>query len=126
MSLEFVLATHNAHKVREFQRIIGERMPQAVVLPYDGPEPIEEGVTSAENGFIKARTAGQHTGRIALADDSGLTVDVLGGAPGIFSARWAGSSAGDEANVRLLLDQLSDTRRPPRGAEFPCPLAPRV
>ncbi len=123
MTLEFVLASHNAHKVREFQRIIGERMPQAVVLPYDGPEPVEEGVTFAENAFIKARTAAAHTGRIALADDSGITVDVLGGAPGIFSARWAGSAAGDEANVRLLLDQLSDIRRPHRGAEFHCTIA---
>ena len=118
-----MLASHNAHKVREFQRIIGERMPQAVVLPYDGPEPVEEGVTFAENAFIKARTAAAHTGRIALADDSGITVDVLGGAPGIFSARWAGSAAGDEANVRLLLDQLSDIRRPHRGAEFHCTIA---
>ena len=55
MSLEFVLATHNAKKVREFQRIIGERMPQAVVLPYDGPEPGEAGVTFEENALIKAR-----------------------------------------------------------------------
>lgn len=123
MSLEFVLASHNAHKLREFQRIIGERMPQAVVLPYDGPEPVEEGVTFAENAFIKARAAAEHSGRVALADDSGLVVDVMGAAPGIFSARWAGSNAGDEANVRLLLDQLSDIRRPDRGAEFRCTIA---
>ena len=123
MSLEFVLATHNAKKVREFQRIIGERMPQAVVLPYDGPEPVEDGLTFADNAVIKARTAAEHTGRIALADDSGIMVDVLGGAPGIFSARWAGEAAGDEANVRLLLGQLGDVRRPHRGAEFHCTIA---
>jgi XTP/dITP diphosphohydrolase len=123
MSLEFVLATHNAKKVREFQRIIGERMPQATVLPYDGPEPVENGLTFAENALIKARTAAQHTGRIALADDSGIMVDVLSGAPGIFSARWAGDAAGDEANVRLLLGQLADVRRPNRGAEFHCTIA---
>jgi XTP/dITP diphosphohydrolase len=123
MSLEFVLASHNAKKVREFRRIIGERMPHANVLPYDGPEPVESGVSFAENAFIKARTAARHTGRIALADDSGIIVDVLGAAPGIFSARWAGASAGDEANVRLLLDQLSDIRRPHRGAEFHCTIA---
>ncbi len=123
MSLEFVLASHNAKKVREFQRIIGDRMPQASVLAYDGPEPVEEGLTFAENAFIKARTAAAHTGRIALADDSGIVVDVMGGAPGIFSARWAGSSAGDEANVRLLLDQVADIRRPHRGAEFRCTIA---
>ncbi|MDR6907828.1 XTP/dITP diphosphohydrolase [Agromyces sp. 3263] len=123
MSLEFVLATHNAKKVREFQRIIGERMPQAVVLPYDGPSPVEDGLTFADNAFIKARTAAAHTGRIALADDSGIMVDVLGGAPGIFSARWAGEAAGDEANVQLLLGQLADVRRPNRGAEFHCTIA---
>lgn len=123
MSLEFVLASHNAHKVAEFQRIIGERMPHAVVLPYDGPEPVESGLTFAENAFIKARTAAVHTGHIALADDSGIVVDVMGGAPGIFSARWAGSGAGDEANRHLLLGQVADIRRPHRGAEFRCTIA---
>ena len=123
MSLEFVLASHNAHKVAEFGRIIGERMPQASVLEYDGPEPVEEGLTFAENAFIKTRTAAAHTGRIALADDSGIVVDVMGGAPGIFSARWAGSDAGDEANARLLLAQVADIRRPHRGAEFRCTIA---
>lgn len=123
MSLEFVLATHNAKKLREYQRIIGERMPQAVVLPYDGPEPVEDGVTFEENALIKARAAAAHTGRIALADDSGIIVDVLGAAPGILSSRWAGQGAGDEENVRLLLDQLGDIRRPNRGAEFRCTIA---
>jgi XTP/dITP diphosphohydrolase len=123
MSIEFVLATHNPKKVREFQRIIGERMPHAVVLAYDGPEPVEDGVTFEENALIKARTAAAHTGRIALADDSGIVVDVLGAAPGILSSRWAGQGAGDEANVRLLLDQLGDIRRPNRGAEFRCTIA---
>jgi len=123
MTLELMLASHNAHKVAEFQRIIGERMPQAVVLPYDGPEPVEDGLTFAENAFIKARAAARHADRIALADDSGLMVDVLGGAPGIFSSRWAGQSADDQTNVRLLLDQVSDIRRPHRGAEFHCTIA---
>lgn len=123
MSLEFVLATHNAKKVREYQRIIGERMPQAVVLPYDGPEPVEDGVTFEENALIKARAAAAHTGHIALADDSGIIVDVLGAAPGILSSRWAGRGASDEENVRLLLDQLGDIRRPNRGAEFRCTIA---
>jgi len=123
MSLEFVLASHNPHKVREFQRIIGERMPQAVVLPYDGPEPVEDGLTFEANALIKARTAAEHSGRIALADDSGIVADVLGAAPGVFSSRWAGHAADDEANVRLLLDQLADIRRPNRGAEFRCTIA---
>lgn len=123
MNLEFVLASHNAKKVREFQRIIGERMPQAVVHEYDGPEPVEDGVSFAENALVKARRAAEHSGRVALADDSGIVVDVLGAAPGILSARWAGHAAGDEANVRLLLDQLSDISRPHRGAEFRCTIA---
>lgn len=123
MSLEFVLATHNAKKVREFQRIVGERMPGVAVHPYDGPQPVEDGLTFAENALIKARAAAGHTGRVALADDSGICVDVLNGMPGIFSARWAGLSAGDEANFRLLLAQVSDIRRPRRGAEFRCAIA---
>ena len=123
MTLDLVLATHNAKKVREFQRIIGERMPQAVVHPYDGPEPVEDGLSFADNALIKARAAAAHTGRIALADDSGLVVDVLGAAPGIFSSRWAGQPTSDQANVRLLLDQLSDIRRPNRGASFHCTIA---
>ncbi|MRG60624.1 RdgB/HAM1 family non-canonical purine NTP pyrophosphatase [Agromyces sp. CFH 90414] len=123
MALEVVLATHNAHKVAEFQRILGERMPGITVLPYDGPSPVEDGTSFAENALIKARAAAAHTGRISLADDSGICVDVLGGAPGIFSARWAGSLASDEANVRLLLDQLADVKRPDRGASFHCTIA---
>ncbi|HEY6800533.1 MAG TPA: RdgB/HAM1 family non-canonical purine NTP pyrophosphatase [Agromyces sp.] len=123
MNLEFVLATHNPKKVREFQRIIGARMPGAVVHPYDGLQPVEDGLTFADNALIKARAAAAHTGRIALADDSGLCVDVLNGMPGIFSSRWAGISADDVANFRLVLSQISDIRRPHRGAEFRCTIA---
>ncbi|MDR5698989.1 RdgB/HAM1 family non-canonical purine NTP pyrophosphatase [Agromyces aerolatus] len=123
MTLEIVLATHNAHKVAEFQRIIGEQLPAVRVLAYDGPSPVEDGTSFAANALIKARAAAAHTGRIALADDSGIGVEVMGGAPGIFSARWAGTSAGDEANRRLLLDQLADVRRPDRGAWFHCTIA---
>ena len=110
MSLEFVLASHNAKKVREFQRIIGERMPQAVVHEYDGPEPVEDGVTFAENALIKARRAAEHTGHVALADDSGIVVDVLGAAPGILSSRWAGHRADDRANVEWARAAWSDMK----------------
>ncbi|WP_127793822.1 RdgB/HAM1 family non-canonical purine NTP pyrophosphatase [Agromyces sp. LHK192] len=123
MALEVVLATHNQHKVAEFQRIIGERIAGVTVLAYDGPSPVEDGTSFAENALIKARAAAAHTGRIALADDSGLCVDIMGGAPGIFSARWAGMLAADEPNVRLLLDQLADVKRPDRGAAFHCSIA---
>ena len=66
-TLEVVLATHNAHKVQEFQHILGEHVPGITVLPYDGPEPVEDGTSFDENAFIKARAAASHTGRIALA-----------------------------------------------------------
>jgi non-canonical purine NTP pyrophosphatase, rdgB/HAM1 family len=121
--LEVVLATHNAHKAEEFQRILGREMPELRVAAYDGPEPVEDGVTFADNALIKARAAAAHTGRIALADDSGICVDVLGGAPGIFSARWAGGHGDAVANLRLLLDQLGDIRHPHRGAQFRCTIA---
>lgn len=123
MTLQVVLATHNAHKVEEFQRIIGAAVPGVSILGYDGPEPVEDGVTFAENALIKARAAAAHTGHIALADDSGVCVDVLGGAPGIFSARWAGSHGDSAANLRLLLDQLADIRDPHRRAQFHCTIA---
>lgn len=120
---EIVLATHNAHKVAEFQRIIAATLPGVTVLPYDGPEPVEDGLSFTENAFIKARTAAAFTGRIALADDSGICVDVLGGAPGIFSARWAGPGRGDVANRELLLAQLVDIAPSSRGARFECHIA---
>ncbi|WP_157002462.1 non-canonical purine NTP pyrophosphatase [Agromyces laixinhei] len=123
MSLEIVLATHNQHKVDEFQKILGERMPGITVLAYDGPEPVEDGTSFEANAFIKARAAAAHTGRIALADDSGIAVDVMGGSPGIFSARWAGPGMGAKANLDLLLAQLSDIRDPNRTGHFHCAIA---
>lgn len=121
--MEIVLATHNAHKVEEFQRIVEEALPGVVVLPYDGPEPVEDGLSFAENALIKARAAASHTGLIALADDSGICVDVLGGAPGIFSARWSGPGRGDVANRELLLAQVQDIAPSHRGARFECHIA---
>jgi len=119
----FVLATHNAHKVAEFQHMLGSRFSGLSVVSYDGPEPTEDGTTFAENALIKARVAAAHTGLPALADDSGLCVDVMNGAPGIFSARWAGAKRGDAANMALLLEQLSDVPEPYRGAHYACVIA---
>ena len=113
-----VLATHNPHKVEEFQAIVAATRPDLEVIGYDGPEPVEDGVTFAENALIKARAAAAHTGLPALADDSGICVDVLGGAPGVFSAYWAGHAKDASANLDLLLDQLSDVRDPHRVASF--------
>lgn len=116
--LQIVLATHNPHKVQEFDAIVAATRPDFEVVGYDGPEPIEDGVTFAENALIKARAAAAHTGLPALADDSGICVDVLGGAPGVFSAYWAGHAKDDAANRGLLLDQLSDVHDPHRTAAF--------
>ncbi|MEG0161404.1 MAG: RdgB/HAM1 family non-canonical purine NTP pyrophosphatase [Aurantimicrobium sp.] len=119
----FVLATHNQHKIEEFNAILGELVPGINVIGYDGPEPIEDGVSFAENALIKARAAAAHTGLPSLSDDSGICVDVLGGMPGIFSARWAGNAKDNAANVQLLLDQMSDVRDGDRGAHFTCHIA---
>ena len=121
-----ILATANSHKTGELRAILSD-----VLAPY-GTEalismrglplgsPVEDGVTFEENALIKARAAARATGLPALADDSGIAVDVLGGAPGVFSARWAGSHGDDIANLELLLDQLSDIPQHHRQARFVC------
>ena len=116
--MKVVLATHNPHKVAEFQQIVAQTRPDLEIVGYDGPEPVEDGVTFAENALIKARAASAHTGLAALADDSGICVDVLGGSPGVFSAYWAGQKKDAAANLELLLDQLHDIADPHRTAHF--------
>ncbi|WP_336646920.1 RdgB/HAM1 family non-canonical purine NTP pyrophosphatase [Microbacterium sp. USHLN186] len=116
--MRVVLATHNPHKVAEFQQIVAATRPDLEVIGYDGPEPVEDGVTFAQNAIIKARAAFAHTGLPALADDSGICVDVLGGSPGVFSAYWAGQKKDAAANLELLLDQLRDVADPHRTAQF--------
>lgn len=118
MTARIVLATHNPHKVEEFHAIVAAVRPDLEVIGYDGPEPVEDGVTFTENALIKARAAAAHTGLPALADDSGICVDALGGAPGAFSAYWAGHQKDAAANTALLLDQLSDIADPRRAAQF--------
>jgi XTP/dITP diphosphohydrolase len=117
---QVVLATHNQHKVLELRQILEPRLPGIDVIAYDGPEPVEDGVSFAENALIKARAAAAHTGLPAIADDSGICVDILGGSPGIFSARWAGPAKDPGDNLRLLLWQLSDVRADDRKAHFTC------
>ncbi|MBS1895899.1 MAG: RdgB/HAM1 family non-canonical purine NTP pyrophosphatase [Actinobacteria bacterium] len=116
--MRIVLATHNAHKVAEFGQIVAATRPDLEVVGYDGPEPVEDGVTFEQNALIKARAAAAHTGLPALADDSGIAVDVLGGSPGVFSAYWAGQKKDDVANRELLLDQLRDIADPHRAARY--------
>ena len=118
--MRVVLATHNAHKVEELRRILAPLLPGLEVIAYDGPEPVEDGATFTENALIKARAAALHTGLPAIADDSGICVDVLGGSPGIFSARWAGPARDSEENLRLLLWQISDMADEHRAGNFTC------
>lgn len=122
-----VLATRNAGKVTELRAILGEAGVAAALLGADAfpdvPEVPETGVTFAANALLKAHALAQATGLPAVADDSGLCVDVLGGAPGIFSARWAGRHGDDAANLALLLAQLSDVAPEHRAAHFACAAA---
>ncbi|MFI7581450.1 RdgB/HAM1 family non-canonical purine NTP pyrophosphatase [Kocuria kalidii] len=125
-----VLATHNQGKLAELRDLIAAALPAADVgrLVVDAatagaPDVVEDGTSFEANALLKARSAAAATGLIAVADDSGLAVDVLGGAPGIFSARWSGRHGDDAANLRLLLDQLSDVPDAHRGAQFVCAAA---
>jgi len=127
-----VLATRNAHKVAELRAILADvlgRLDAELVGVEDYPqvgEVVESGVAFAENALLKARAVAGATGLPALADDSGLAVDVLGGSPGVFSARWAGrvdAEDKDAANNALLLAQLADVPDEHRGAGFVCAAA---
>jgi XTP/dITP diphosphohydrolase len=122
---KLVLATRNVHKVAELRRILAEAGLDGIELvgveAFPGVEDVvETGVTFEENAALKARAVAAATGVAAVADDSGLCVDVLGGAPGVFSARWSGAHGDDLANLTLLLDQLSDVPDVHRGAHFAC------
>ncbi len=122
-----VLATRNPHKVTELQAILAAEGLDLELVGADAypeiPDVKETGVTFAENALLKARTLARATALPAVADDSGLCVDVLGGAPGIFSARWAGRHGDDKANLDLLLAQISDITDEHRGAYFACAAA---
>jgi XTP/dITP diphosphohydrolase len=118
--MKIVLATHNQGKVQELRAILE---PVGLELVgYDGPEPVEDGISFLENALIKARAAYEYTGLPALADDSGLAVEILGGSPGIFTAIWAGTRD-NVANRQLLLAQLKDIAPEHRAASFVCTIA---
>ena len=120
--MELVFATGNAHKAAEAQQILRGRMPGIKVLTFDGESPVESGTSFLENALIKARAAYIATGKPAFADDSGISVEVMGGAPGIFSAIWSGTRD-DQINRDLLLAQLEDIPEQHRGAAFVCTVA---
>jgi XTP/dITP diphosphohydrolase len=121
------LASRNAKKLAEMQRILAEHVPDIEVLGIDDvdhyEEPAETEPTFEGNALIKARVAVEATGLPSLADDSGLCVDALNGMPGVLSARWAGTKKDDRANNELLLEQLADVPDERRGAHFTCAIA---
>ncbi|MDH4397449.1 MAG: RdgB/HAM1 family non-canonical purine NTP pyrophosphatase [Actinomycetota bacterium] len=120
--MEIVFATGNKHKAQEAEAILKLANPKVQVLTYSGPEPIESGTTFLENAMIKARAAFEATGQLSFADDSGIACEVMGGAPGIFSAIWSGTRD-DATNRNLLLKQLEDIPAEHRAAAFICTIA---
>lgn len=118
-----VVATGNAHKVVEIEAILSPAMPGVRFVALgelgDYPDPVEDGETFFDNALIKARAAQAETGlSMAVADDSGLCVDALGGAPGIYSARWAGEHGNDAANNEKLMCEMADVADERRTARF--------
>ncbi|WP_327162267.1 RdgB/HAM1 family non-canonical purine NTP pyrophosphatase [Streptomyces zaomyceticus] len=122
-----ILATRNPGKITELHAILADAGLDLELVGADAypeiPDVKETGVTFAENALLKAHALAKATGLPAVADDSGLCVDVLNGAPGIFSARWAGTHGDDRANLDLLLAQLSDIADEHRAAHFACAAA---
>ncbi len=119
---EIVLASHNAGKLRELQALLGHSVKIRSISEFSEVEPEETGLTFIENAILKARNACRISGLPALADDSGLTVDYLNGAPGIYSARYS-LTGGDAGNNRKLLDTLQGVPDEQRGGQFICVLA---
>jgi XTP/dITP diphosphohydrolase len=129
LTTRILLASRNRKKLVELRRILdaalGEQRVELVGLDdvASYPDSPETGLTFAENALAKAREGAEHTGLSTVADDSGLTVDALNGMPGVLSARWAGRHGDDEANLRLVLAQVSDIPDEHRGAAFVCAAA---
>lgn len=124
--MTLVLATRNRGKLAEVVAILAEAGVHEPLLTLDDvdiPDTRETGVTFSENALLKARAVATATGMTAIADDSGLAVDVLGGSPGVFSARWCGRHGDDRGNLELLLAQLADVPAEHRSAQFVCAAA---
>lgn len=125
--MKLLLASRNRKKLAELRRILAPAMPDVEVVGLDDVEQYDEvpesGATFAENALIKAREGNRRTGLPTVADDSGLEVDALNGMPGVLSARWAGRHGDDEANLRLVLDQVSHVPDARRTAAFVCVVA---
>lgn len=123
--MKIILATQNKGKIRELQNLLVDEDIQILSLQdIEGWEEVEEnGETFADNAALKARAAVEKTGLIALADDSGLEVDALGGRPGVYSARFAGEPKDDRRNNHKLLQLLQEVPEEQRTARFRCALA---
>ena len=121
--MKLIIASNNVHKLEEIRAILGGRFDEILSLREAGVvhETVEDGETFAENAAKKAREIAALTGCCALGDDSGLCVDALGGAPGIYSARYSGVHGDDEANIRVLLEKLHGIAD--RRAHFCCAMA---
>lgn len=119
--MKLIIASNNKHKIYEIKKILGEKFSEILSLSEAKivHETIEDGTTFAENALKKAREIAELSGCAALADDSGICVDALDGAPGIYSARFSGG--GDEENNRLLLEKLRGLEN--RGAHYTCAMA---
>jgi XTP/dITP diphosphohydrolase len=123
---DLVLATRNKGKIAEVQRLISLHAPQITlrsVAEFNLDDVEETGTTFEENALLKAETIARQTGLTALADDSGIAIDALDGAPGVYSARWSGVHGDDAANVAKVLLELSDVPDEDRGAQFVCVIA---
>lgn len=122
--MKFVLASQNKHKALEIKKILGEgyEILTQSEAGFEG-EVVEDGLTFRENAIKKAETVMMATGKPTIADDSGLCVDALGGAPGVYTARFAGESATDDENIKKLLSALSGVPEEERGAQFVCCIA---
>ena len=122
---KLILATHNAHKVDELQQMLaGFPVDVCSMLDFPGiPEPEETGATFLENATIKSKAASAYTGLPALADDSGICIDALDGAPGIFSARWAGPESSADDWIRKTLELLDGTQDELRTCRYVCALS---
>lgn len=120
MKTKIILATSNPGKTKEFNAMLGSIFEVVSQKEMNVEEVPETGLSFVENAIIKARNAAKHSGLPALADDSGIVVDAINGEPGIYSARYAGSSSKDEENTQKLLNVMNDVPDCERSARFWC------